>query len=422
MIERLQRKFVLIAMGSLLLILLIMLGTINLLNLYHMNGRLDRVLYMIAENDGQLPEYETPHETGGLLSSLEFQMTPETRFETRYFTVRLNQNGSVIAVDINQIAAVKEEQAVAYARQIIALDSDTGYLEHYKYQIIEAGDTTLLIVLDCRMQLQSVESFFQISCLVGLASLLLMFLLASGLSSWTLPPVQASLDKQKQFITDAGHEIKTPLAVIAANTDVLEISMGKNEWTGSIHRQTKHLDALVKQMLTLSRLEEEQRQRPHSPFYLSDLLWEVVGGFQAAAALLQKQLCCEIPPKVTVCGDREEIGQVVTILLDNALKYSGKNSVIALRLYRKARHMVVDIENTLDTPLRVGNPMQLFDRFYREDSSRSRESGGYGIGLSIAKAIVEAHGGNLSAILQTQKRIVFQLQLLSPPTKTLAKT
>lgn len=285
MIKKLRRKFVLIAMLSLFLVMLVVLGSVNAVNLYQINRKADSLLTLLTDNNGKFPdllpsgEPEPPHKRpgGGL------DLSPETRFETRYFVVKTDAAGGISQIDTGHIAAVTADQAQTFAEKVLESGKTGGYTGVYKYRVTDTDYGRLLVFLDCRSQLQTAATFLLASCAIAAVCLLLVFLLVSVLSRRAIRPFAESFEKQKQFITDAGHEIKTPLAIISANTDVLELTGGKNEWTDSIRRQTRRLDGLVKNLLTLARMEEERPVAAFSPFPLSDTAREAAEPFRPLA-------------------------------------------------------------------------------------------------------------------------------------------
>lgn len=407
MYRRLQRRFVAIAMGSLLLIITVIIGTINIYNFYYMNSIANRLLNQLADNDGRFPEYNQKEQADST-PGFDYQITPETSFETRYFTVRVSSGETDIEVDTSSIAAISSEQAKLYAEAVLSGRDSAGYQDFYKYLVVEHSDSTLIIFLDRYPQIQSVRSFLGISCLIAVLSLTVMFILVSLLSKRAIEPVIESAEKQKQFVTDAGHEIKTPLAIISANTEVLELYHGKNEWTASIHKQVNRLDTLVKSLLTLSKMEEEKIQLIFTEFSASELVWESVISFEALAKGQGKHFDVNIQPDLTVNGDESGFRQIVSILLDNAVKYTRDQGKISVTLQRQGKAVSLEVCNISDT-LPEGDLNRLFDRFFRADPSRSQESGSYGIGLSIAKAIVQTHKGKIAVHRENDDRICFSV-------------
>jgi signal transduction histidine kinase len=268
----------------------------------------------------------------------------------------------------------------------------------------------MVVFMDCRIQLQTMVTFLFISCIVAAATLLLMFLLISVLSRKAIKPFIENSEKQKHFITDAGHEIKTPLAIISANTDVLELSGGSNEWTDSIRNQVARLDKLVKNLLMLSKMEEDNIRLTYAEFDLIEAVARITGPFTAIAEAKNKKFHMNIQPEIRYNGDEGSIEQLVSTLVDNAMKYSDREGNIKITLSEMKKGVKLEVYNTVEH-IDKDNLDKLFNRFYRSDASRSRETGGYGIGLSIAKSIAEAHHGKISIRSEDGKSICFTVIL-----------
>ncbi|MCI6957920.1 MAG: ATP-binding protein [Clostridiales bacterium] len=210
-------------------------------------------------------------------------------------------------------------------------------------------------------------------------------------------PFAESYEKQKRFITDAGHEIKTPLTVLQADADILEMELGSNEWLSDMQGQIKHLSALTNDLVSLARMEEGETSLHLLEIPVSDVISEAAESFRSLAQAQGKTLAVRVEPMLSMAADEKSIRQLIGILLDNALKYSPEGSEITLNFSKQARQLKLTVTNTSSAPLPGENPDILFERFYRVDSSRNSQTGGHGIGLSIAKAIVTAHGGKIHA-------------------------
>lgn len=410
MIKKLQRKFILITMGSLLLVMLILIGLINGINIYQIQNEINHNIDIISMNHGKLPEFKKNDAIKGEKPIFGFEMNPETRFSTRFFVVEMNFDGSIRQIDTSHIAAVSSKDAFAYATEIMKGGKNTGYQGVYKYRIVEQPDGYMIIFLDCRRELLMQTRFLATSCVVALVTLVLLFILISLLSRRAIKPFIVNAEKQKLFITDAGHEIKTPLAIISANADVLELTGGTNEWITSIRNQTVRLDKLVKNLLTLSRMEEENIKLSFTEFDLSETVMKIAGPFTAIADTTNKRFQMKIQPQIIYRGDIGSMEQLISTLVDNAMKYSNDGGMIRITLTSGKKGPRLDVYNTVEN-LNVADLNKLFDRFYRADSSRARDTGGYGIGLSIAKSIVEAHHGKINAKSEDGHSICFTVQL-----------
>lgn len=437
MIKKLQRKFVLIATLSLLAVMVLVIGTINVINLVQMNRDVDNILQLLSENDGKFPDMFRHREDGENLAPDELTppeeqllengdplsrkkpggrrelfpgMSEETPFKTRYFLVRANDAGQITQIDTSHIAAVSSGDAEAYAQSVLVKEKNTGYTDGYKYLVSDTAAGPVIVFVDCSTELSTALSFLAVSVAISLVSVLVVFLLVFIFSRRAIQPVIESMEKQKQFITDAGHELKTPIAIISANNDVLELTSGKNEWTESIRNQTRRMSGLVKDMLTLSRMDEESYAPQWQTFSISQAVAEAASAFETPAKSAHKAFVTEIAPDLSYRGDESQIRQLVTILCDNALKYSPEDGHIRLTLAPKGKNILLTVENTC-AAIPEGDLNRLFDRFYRAEASRSRETGGYGIGLSIAQAIVQAHKGKISALRQSEHVICFRAVL-----------
>lgn len=230
--------------------------------------------------------------------------------------------------------------------------------------------------------------------LLGLLAVLVLLLI---LSHRIVRPVAESYEKQKQFITDAGHELKTPMTIISVDADLLEMECGENQWLTDIRRQAQRLTGLTNDLIYLSRMEEEQPKLQVIQFPLSDLAEEMAQSFAAPAQSQGKELEVSVQPMLSCTGDEKVIRQLISILLDNALKYSPQGGKLALKLEKQGRGVLLTVSNTTAQPMERDKLSHLFDRFYRTDQSRSSQTGGYGLGLSIARSIVLAHKGKIRA-------------------------
>lgn len=410
MIKKLQRKFIIIAMGSMMLVMIILLGSINGINLYRMDQQMNVAIKILAENKGRFPKFEKEkppsHEP-----FFGFQMNAETPYTTRYFTVEINNEGGIIHVNTSNVAAIESEDALDYAEEVIEREKSSGYLDSYKYKLIQQDEEFMIVFIDCKDEIQTAMVFLRTSIIVALGNLFLVFLLVSILSKKAIQPYIENMEKQKQFITDAGHEIKTPLAIISANADVLELTEGQNEWITSIRNQTNRLDKLIKNLLTLSKMNEGIKRVEFMEFDISNTVMEAAGPFQTIAERQRKKFQMTIQPDIKFHGDEESIHQLVSTLVDNAVKYASPEGEIRVIFSSAAkRGVVLQVCNTAEE-LDTRNLNRLFDRFYRADFSRARETGGYGIGLSIAKSIVESHHGKISVKSEDGKWIHFTVKM-----------
>lgn len=407
MIKKLKRKFIIITMGSLFFIMLLLVGSINAINLYQLDKKMNAAIQILSDNQGKFPKYDKDKQPKNNRNS-GFHMNEETQFVTRYFIVEVKEDGSIQKIDTSHIAAVTTEDANDYANNVIRSEKDSGYEGYYKYAVIEKSYGSMLVFVDCSNQIQTATEFLFTSLGVAALTLVLMFILVSLFSKKAINPIIESIEKQKQFITDAGHEIKTPLAIISANTDVLELTSGENEWIASIRNQTVRLNKLVKNLLVLSKMDEANMNLVFSEFNLSETVLETVASFESIAEMKNMKLLMEIQPELKMQGDEGSIHQLISTLVENAVKYSNEEGTIKVSLSSYKKGVKIEVYNSTEEIDKTGLD-KLFDRFYRADTSRSRETGGYGIGLSIAKSIVEAHHGKIMVKSDDGKSICFTI-------------
>lgn len=392
MIKKLQRKFILISMAAFFVVLAVIIACINIANYVKVVREADELLEILSVNRGAFPPGR------GGKGQLPPHMSPEIPYETRFFSVVLNQRSkNVVQVETSKIISVKRDDAIVFAQQIIKNNQTRGFVKSYRFLVQAEGANVRVIFLDCGRKLESFRSFLLASIAISVAGLFVVFILIVLVSNRVVRPISESYEKQKQFITNAGHELKTPLTIINADLDVLEMELGENEWITDIHKQTERLAELTNELITLAKMEESDKQLQMVDFPFSDVVNETADSFQALAQTQNKEFICKIQPMISLYGNEKSIRQLVGILLDNALKYSPENGIISLDVHIHNRTVVLSVYNTTENFIPKESLPKLFERFYRIDSSRNSQTGGYGIGLSIAKAIVLAHKGKIQA-------------------------
>ena len=302
------------------------------------------------------------------------------------------------------IYSIDEETAKVYTEAVLRKGREKGYYGDYRYhvKIDDAGSTVLF--LNVTSALQFMKSLLLISLGIGFSSLLVVFILVVCFSRYAVRPYMKNMERQKRFITDAGHELKTPITSIATSADIAAMEYEEDEWIANIQRQTARLTRLVGELVALSRMDEEIPFPDKSTFSLSDAAWETAEPFAVRAKAEEKTYHQKIEENLTFYGDRNSIQQLISILLDNAVKYTAAAGEIRLDIYRKRRRICIEVANTCDLPDTV-ELERLFDRFYRVDEARSAKTGGTGIGLAMAQAIAETHGGKIRAE-RTGKNVV----------------
>ncbi|MCC8140370.1 MAG: HAMP domain-containing histidine kinase [Lachnospiraceae bacterium] len=422
MIKKLRIKLVAASMLSLLIVLAVIMGIVGMLNYREIVEDADSTLAILAANEGSFPGgAETLPEKNGQDGADgaappenaprgKRQVSPELPYESRYFSVLLDSDGNVLSTDMKRIAAVDEDTAIVYANSIFTSGKERGFVSAYRYVLVTSDEGTRVIFLDCGRSLDTFRNFAVTGVGVAAAGLLAVFLLMIVLSGRIVKPFSESYEKQKRFITDAGHELKTPLTIINADTEILGMDFGDNEWLDDIRSQTGRLTELTNSLILLSRMEEEQAQYQMIEFPLSDVVEESAHSFRNLALTQQKTLSSEIQPMISFCGDENSIRRLVGILLDNAVKYCTEQGEIRLTLEKQKNAVRLSVYNTSE-PVSEEQLAHLFDRFYRTDSSRNSRTGGYGLGLSIAAAIVRVHKGKIWAATEDGRSLIITVTL-----------
>lgn len=500
MLKKLRRKFIAIAMLSVSIVLIAIVGTINIANYMSTNEALDARLKLIAGNGGTFPDLleqknmgvegnKTDSINNGTSTRKEppsgktdvqppedmnqadlkdnnlkdnnlkdnglkendlkrHGISPESQFDTRYFTVTINSNGEVENIDTSKIASVSSENAAQYAKKLWKSgkkgDGKNGFSESFKYMTVGEGGSTMYIFLSCQRELSTIRTYVLASVGISVFGLGVVFVMIYFFSGKILKPVSESYEKQKRFITDASHEIKTPLTIIDANTEVIEMIEGENEWTSSTRKQVARLTSLTEKLVFLSRMDEEATKLEMLEFSLSDAILDTAEPFKTVARTKGKKLTIDVTDKILYTGDEKTIRQLVSILLDNAMKYSGcsnagfekgninKNNLnktiqtqndcattinpapeIEISLKQSGKNRIITVWNTVDETANIKKGRQdiLFERFYRTDTSHNSKTGGFGIGLSAAYAIVKAHKGKITAESKDGRSIKFTIVL-----------
>ena len=435
--NRLRQKFVLVAMLSVAAALALILVVINVVNYQSVCRMADDRIEAIVENGGSFPsvfgadearvdQEETSDASVVILKELSATyidrsfdldkrvadiMDKEAPYDTRYFTVTVDDDGAIVGVDVNHVAATTAQDACAYALHVSVSGAKHGFYGAYRYRVVDVDEGSLYVFVNCSRELSNFEAFLGASAAIGVGAWLLVLVLVVIFSRIAVRPIVESYRKQQRFITDASHEIKTPLAVIAAANDVMEIEAGESEWTQSIAAQVTRLKSLTERLVFLARMDEGATQFEKTDLDLSELAEYASEPFCAVAESRGKKLVRDLESGLHVQGDISALSQVVELLLDNATRYASDGSKIELALKKRSRGGVtLQVSNAVDA-MPEGDLKRLFDRFYRADTSRNSQTGGSGVGLSVAQAIVEAHGGSIRAQALDAHTICFTVTL-----------
>lgn len=408
MLKSLSFKFSAAAISALFIIELIMILLINGINYHETLTQTDEALSQIISNGGRLPAHD-------MMDDMPFDMIPpddfgqkapfrhddradkEIRYTIRYFTAAADADGEIFQVDTGHIATVSSEMAQEYAQQVLSSGGEHGFFGGFgfRYGVKTGSDGSKLIVFcDFSTAAANFVRVMKLSALIAVGLLIVFSLMIVLVSKRVVKPVIENSEKQARFITDAGHELKTPLAIIRANTEVIEMTEGESEWTRSTIAQTDRLNDLLSRMLTLAKSQESQRFSFENAD-MTALCEKLAANFDTYCSAADKPLKSEIAQQVEVCGDVKMLDMLISTLLENAVKYGTEGEGINFTLESGSKYAIISVQNHCSDPP-TGDLDLLFDRFYRGDSSRTRENGGSGIGLSIAKTITDAHKAKIS--------------------------
>lgn len=433
MIRTLKREFITAAMVAVTVLLVTILGILNLVNAWSNRQESLRLLENLIQMETQTPPGIPEGETSPTLPAGEpfptlpegerpfrgedrdrgfmmGQLTENDRMSAVFFVVRL-LDGTVTGTDLSRISTVTEAEAAALAEAASSTGKAEGSVDSYRYASAQAGSgETVYVFLEISNRRNAVLRVAALSALAGLAGWLLMLGLVVILAKRTIAPIAENMDRQRQFVTDAGHELKTPLAIIQANTEAMELIQGENKWSRNIKTQTARLTELTRNLLTLARAEEVPAQGSFAPVDFSALTEKTAQMFQTPMEQKSLTLEAETDAGITVRGQEAQLSNLCSILFDNAVKYASAGSALTLSLRTGEKTCTLRLENRCDK-LPDCPPERLFDRFFRGDAARTQSGGGFGIGLSAAQIIVLQHRGRLEAEYPAEDRVAFTVTL-----------
>ena len=374
MLIKLRMKFVGITFLSIMLITAIILGLSMMENFIIIDNQINQILRIIENNNG-------------LVADVNDIILEDEVYATRYFVVTFNDDSSINNIDLSK-TTISETDANQLALRAISARKNTGYIDDFKFQ--EQSNTTLktYTFLDCGMQLSSIKSSFEATVAIYMISMMVVFGILMMLSGRVLKPITENIRKQKQFVTNAGHELKTPLAIMTANLDVLEIEVGEeNEWIQSTRNQVTRLNSLIKSLLSLSQYEDSsiKNENEFEIFNLNELIKEELENFKAMS--LGKNIVFCDNDVVLLKTEIETIRQLIGLFLDNAIKYTPEGKDININLIKQKNKIKLIFENEFDSSKKL-NTKRIFERFYRGEKSHDKSVQGYVIVLSIFLSIV----------------------------------
>ena len=402
MTKTLKRRFIIFTMTAVTCLLIFIILAINGLNWMMLERQSDMILETLMDADGAFnkmdfdrpPPFSRPLDMDRMRAS-------------RFFIVRSDMSSNIVDVNIDQISSIDRETAKNYALKVLKADEETGRVDGYKFAVKQIGPDQLTFFMDTSDQSENFRMVLFASTAIAVLCWVILLIIVILLSGKVIRPVLVGMEKQKQFITNAGHEMKTPLAIIQSNNDTMALIHGENKYNVHIRNQTKRLNVLMSNLLTLAKLDEEI-PLPTEAVNISEVANELLPFYMEDAQARSLRFDVQIEPDIVIQTNKDSFRQMLTILLDNALKYTPDSGYISLLLTRDGRHIQITQENACDSTIEP-DPERLFERFYRGDAARtqSKETSGYGIGLSAARAICENFGGKLTAEYPSAESIRF---------------
>ena len=413
MIKKLQKKFISITATALFVIIFFVMAAINCVFFLQTDRQLNiRLDMLFREQNSMRQQGSNPPPDAKEQEKLFPHFEDRLRIRSDGCVIYLDASGNISEIRQDGAENYSEDELASIVSELTAKSETEGWYQFYKFRITTQPDqnnhpVTVIGLINASAGLYSVFTMLLISLCIGIISFLSILLVIVLASKHAVKPIAESYAKQKQFVTDAGHELKTPLTVISANNELARMIYGDSEWFDSIDRQVGKMNGLVRSLITLAKMDEEQKP-VFVPFPLSDAVYDTAKSFENLLHSQGKVLTLDIEENITYRGDESKLRQLVSILMDNAVKYCDEKGKVAVKLTadRQVKLQVIndysDVEN-FETD-------QVFERFYRADKARTPD-GSYGLGLSIAKSIVELHRGSIRAKALEHGRIMFEVIL-----------
>lgn len=388
MIKKLKIRFVATIMIILSLVFLLIIGSINYFNYQSSERQSMALLSALADNDGAIPPASPGMPGSG-------QPLPPDVFEReKTYSVKVNPATNLFSVNGNTDTSQVSTEILDLANQMLEKNKTSGTLNGYRYLSVDKPYGELLVFVDQRISNAMADRLLTTSLIIGSITLFVLFFVSLFLANLMVKPVEEAFEKQKRFISDASHELKTPLAVISVNAEVLEGDIGTNKYLSYIQSESTRMNTLVNNLLTLARLDASKTISAFTVFDLSHAVESIALTFESTAFEEHKNYALKIAAGLSYRGDANKIKQVVAILIDNAIKHADDDGLVEITLKPVGDKIQLEVFNT-GAGIPDDQQDKIFQRFYRYDESRSKATGGYGLGLAIAKAIIDEHQGKI---------------------------
>ena len=389
MFKSLRRKFITTAVGSVAVVIAILAIALNFINYYKLEERIDTTLEDASRSQALIKIFA---EDGD-----DLVITKNSSSTTDYngFSIaKVDDSGRIIKTYRDDTLIPNQDALQSKVIEALKEGKTSGFIGSYRFLKAETNVGNLILFLNCQRELDSQHSFEKNSLLISIGVIASVFILIVLVSKRVIAPIQETYIKQKQFITGASHELKTPLAIISSNADVLEMMNGDSKWTQNIHNQVDRLTSLVNSLVVFSRMEEKDTVE-RSRFDLTSALESRIEDFDELANFQKKNIVTDVDSNLYYFGEEASIVQLMDILLENAIKYAPEDSSISVSLKKNRKYAILKVSNK--ATVQKGDLSKVFERFYRLDESRNSAIKGYGIGLSMAQLIAEKHKETIRA-------------------------
>lgn len=374
MIEKLKNKIFLIIAISLTIVVL---GTLALFGVLNYINTVDSAVATIGRINNEAIREN--------FANSEF----ESEIKGLYYI--LIENSKMYVMSDNSY----DDNIGQYAWEINNGHKEKGIIDKYVYKLVPINsNNSIIILMEDESVVSRIKTILYSSIIAFILSEIAIYIIAKKISSVIVKPVRETFEKQKQFISDASHELKTPLAVIEANTDVLEEKTGNNKWISYIQNEIESMNKLINELLFLAKMENKENTKEYERLDLSNEVEIITSMFESMAYENNIKIKSNIQENITINMEKEDIKHILSTLLDNAIKHTDFEKEIIIELKKEKNDIVLLVENT-GNPIPEEESEKIFERFYRIDKSRNRSEKRYGLGLAIAKSTVQKYNGNI---------------------------
>ncbi|KRL00492.1 sensor histidine kinase [Liquorilactobacillus capillatus] len=397
MIQKFRYRFIAISTAALFLVLVTVIGSIIGISVYRAKQQINNVLVILSQNDGQI---NAQINTQNVKRRFGPAFNRESLYQYRYFSISFDKDGNQTSLDDTHIVSASRETIMDLGRRVYNSNSKSGTISalraNYAYKVTNKPDKTTIVFLDQSVIMESTNNIMEIGLFLGAVSLTLFTLILIAFSKRAIKPIILADKRQKEFITNAGHELKTPLSIIKANTELQEMMDGESEWTTSNEQQVDRLTHLINNLISLARMEE-QPQMALTTINASEIFTKAANSFKTVIDQEKKSFQVEITPGLKINAEENGFYELCNILLDNASKYCDDGGIVtaALTTDKHQKRVMLTIGNTYKNGEKT-DYTKFFERFYRDDKSHSSQKKGYGIGLSMAKKLVNSFKGRMN--------------------------